>query len=131
MSVRVAAAHTIIEPYTVSFVTIGALVTSVAVFRPRRLYHFAVGAKLVAGEHLQNLSKCHLIFLTLVFKLVSLHIARLRSHSNPPRYKQFDADKKRRDHEIVDIKDWLDDDELSDHNVEEEDHEENRGSIIP
>ena len=113
------------------FVTICALVTSVAVFRPRRLYHFAVGAKLVAGEHLQNLTKCHLIFLTLVFKLVSLHIARLRSHSNPPSCKQFDTDHERREHEIVDIKHWLYDDELSDHNVEEEDHEENRGSIIP
>ena len=114
-----------------SLVAIGAFVTCVAVLRPRWLDHFAVGAKLIAREHLQNLSKCHLVFLTLVLKLVSLHIARLRSHSNPPRYKQFDADKERRDHEIVDIKNWLDDDELSDHNVEEEDHEENRRSIVP
>ena len=91
--VGVAAAHAVVEPDTVRFVAVCALVARLAVMRSWRLDHFAVGAEFASGQLLEELFELELILLLVVsFLLGSLNVAWVRPDADPPDGEKFDAD---------------------------------------
>jgi len=133
MVVGIAATDAVVHPDAVSLIAIRALVARLAMLRTRWLDNLAVGAKLAAWKLLEQLTKLeHALALSFFVcaNLTSGNIAWISSHSKPEDDEEFDADQTRRHHEIVDIQNWLDDDNLCDQDVEKEDTEEYRRALV-
>ena len=104
----------------------------------RRLDHFAVGAKFRAWQLLEKLIELHRFFVFLeqtlfafLRSLVALDVAWLRAQAEVPCHEELDADEARRDHEVVDVEDGLDHDELSNQHIPEQDGKNDRRPVVP
>lgn len=80
MVIRVAATHTVVHPDAVRLVSVRALVASLAMLRPGRFNDLAVGAELITGQLLEQLTELEHVFLLAVLScrlLISGEVARL------------------------------------------------------
>ena len=84
MVVGVTSADAVVEPDTVRFVSVCALIASLTMVRSRRLDHFAVGAEFAPWEFSQELFELKLVLLLAVTILLSsLNVAWIRLDADP------------------------------------------------
>ena len=84
MVVGVTSADAVVEPDTVRFVSVSALIASLTMVRSRRLDHFAVGAEFASRKFSQELFELKLVLLLAVTILLSsLNVAWIRLDADP------------------------------------------------
>jgi len=82
--VGVSSADAVVEPDTVRFVSVCALIASLTMVRSRRLDHFAVGAEFAPRNFSQQLFELKLVFLLAITILMSsLNVPWIRLDADP------------------------------------------------